>query len=227
MDYQVIESIIDPSASIYAGARVQKSTLGAHVVVGNFSRVDFCQLASRVRIDRNNHIFQSCIGRSTYTGMNTVLMHATIGSFCSISWNVSVGGANHDYTRVAQHSFLYNNKDNLRPDNKEIPYDRFSEPLNIGSDVWVAAGAVILRGVNIGDGAVIGANSVVTREVPPYAVVAGSPARIIKQRFEDKIVELLLELKWWEWDDSKIQDNFDILSSEPDFRRLNSFLNGN
>lgn len=224
MDNLIIESIIEPSASIYDGARIQNSHLGADVVIGSFSRVDFCQLDNRVRIDRNNYLLRSHIGRRTYTGMNTVLMHATIGSFCSISWNVSVGGANHDYTRIAQHSFLYNNQDKLRPGNIEIPYDRFSEPLNIGSDVWVAAGAVILRGLNIGHGAVIGANSVVTRDVPPYAVVAGSPAKMIRQRFNEEIIDLLLQLKWWEWDDTKIRNNFYGLSSQPNTEQLKSLL---
>jgi virginiamycin A acetyltransferase len=226
MDYQIIESIIDPSALIYAGARVKKSTLGAHVVVGNFSRVDFCQIEDRVRIDRNNHIFKSRIGRNTYTGMNTVLMNVNIGSFCSISWNVSIGGANHDYTRVVQHSLLYNNHDNLRPDYREIPYDRFNESLDIGSDVWVAAGAVILPGLKIGHGAVIGANSVVTHDVPPYAIVVGSPVKIVRWRFDSEIIELLLRLEWWQWEEAKILDNFDILSSQPDVKRLKSLLAG-
>lgn len=224
MDKLITESTIDPSASIYAGARIKKSELGEGVVIGNFSRIDLCRLANRVRVDRNNYLFKSYVGTRTYTGMNTVIMQANIGSFCSISWNVTIGGANHDYNRVSQHSFLYNNHDKLRPSDKDIAYERFSEPLDIGSDVWIAAGAVILRGLKIGHGAVIGANSVVTRDVPPYAVVAGSPAKMISQRFEDKIVELLLELKWWEWDDLKIEDNYNFLASEPNSMQLDSLL---
>jgi virginiamycin A acetyltransferase len=156
--------------------------------------------------------------------MNTVLMHATIGSFCSISWNTSIGGANHDYTRVAQHSFLYNDHDQLRPSGEDIPFDRFNEPLVIGHDVWIAAGVAICRGVTIGDGAVIGANSVITKDVPPYMVVGGAPAKIIKPRFDNDVIELLLQLKWWEWDAKKIRDHFDLLSTHPDPARLKALV---
>lgn len=220
MDYQSIDSSVDPSACVYLGARLKHSTLAPHVVVGNYSRVDFSHLEHRVRIDRGNHLYHVLLGKHSYTGINTVLMHVNIGSFCSISWNVSIGGPNHDFRRVSQHSFLYNDHDNLRPASTAIPYDRFSESLTIGNDVWVAAGAVVTRGVKIGDGAVIGANAVVTNDVPPYAIVAGSPAKVLRFRFGTEIIDLLLRLKWWNWDEAKIKENFDMLSVQPDADRL-------
>jgi acetyltransferase-like isoleucine patch superfamily enzyme len=226
-DVQLVNSDIDPSCAIYRGARVKNATLGAGCVVGNFSRVDDSVLAFKTRIDRNNHIFQSRLGRYTYTGMNTVIMHAEIGAFTSISWNVSIGGANHDFNRVAQHSFLYNVHDELRPDNAAVPYDRFAEPVQVGCDVWIAAGAVITRGVRIGHGAVIGANAVVTKDVEPYSVVVGSPARVIKKRFADDIVAALLELQWWDWPSTKITEHFAQLSSAPELDTLRRLSNEN
>lgn len=213
--FEIIDSKIDESANIYEGARVKSSTLQENTIVGNFSRVDYCTLERNCRIDRNNHLFHVSIGRYSYTGMNTVIMHTSIGNFCSISWNVSIGGANHNYNNTAQHSFIYNHYDQLRPNNKDIPYDRFTEPLKIGHDVWIAAGAIITRGVTIGNGAVIGANAVVTKDVPDYAIVTGVPGKVIKYRFEKKIIDRLNEIKWWYWSEEKIKNNFEFLSSKP------------
>jgi len=215
-------SQIDPSVKLYKGTSVQNSYLKQFVTVGDFSKVQNSTLDEKTRIDRNNHINSSMLGRYSYTGRNTVILHASIGAFCSISWNVSIGGANHDYSRISQHSFLYGSV--LRPEDEPIPYNRFDDPVNIGHDVWIAAGAVIMRGVTIGDGAVIGANAVVTRDVPPYAIVVGSPAKVIKYRFEPEIIELLLQLKWWLWSEEKIKENFIPLSKQPDTMKLQELL---
>ena len=221
MDFEIIESHVAPNVDIYAGARIQRSQVAERCVVGNFSRVDESQLEEAVRIDRNNHLYRCQIGRHSYTGMNTVAMAAHIGRFCSIAWGVTIGGANHDYRRVAQHSFLYNKHDHLRP----VPqpaYDRFSDPLTIGSDVWVGAHAVICRNVSIGHGVVVGAQAVVTRDIPDYAVVAGAPARILRYRFAPEIIELLLNIQWWNWTSEQIRAHYSILSECPDVERLAS-----
>jgi acetyltransferase-like isoleucine patch superfamily enzyme len=83
----------------------------------------------------------------------------------------------------------------------------------IGNDVWICHGATILSGVKIGDGAIIGARAVVTRDVSPYSIVAGNPAREIKKRFSDEDIEKLLQIKWWEWSEEKIKQNIEILCS--------------
>ena len=98
-----------------------------------------------------------------------------------------------------------------------------AENVYIGNDVWIGNGALILSDVVIGDGAVIGANCVVSKNVPPYAVAVGNPMRIIKYRFDDKVIERLLITKWWEWSHEKIKLNSKLLMS----RDIIEFINNN
>lgn len=83
----------------------------------------------------------------------------------------------------------------------------------IGNDVWIGNGVTIMPGVQIGDGVIIGTNSVVTKDVEPYTIVAGNPAKAIRKRFDEETIQLLLALKWWDWDVSKITDHLDIITS--------------
>lgn len=194
----VIDSEVSDTAYIAPGSRIIETSLGNHVRVG-----------------RGNWVFKSTIDRRTYTGQNSIIAAATIGAFCSISWNVTVGAANHDFHRVTQHSFLYDSHNSdLRPSGLSASYDRFEQGSVLGADVWVGAGAVILQGVTVGNGAVIGANSVVTRDVPPYAVSVGVPSRVVNWRFSEDRISLLEKLEWWTWTDSKIRENYDLLSGQ-------------
>lgn len=197
------------SVKLYKDVTVQNSLLSEHASVGDFSKIEASRLSEWVRIDRNNYVYGSEIGRHSYTGSNTKIIRATIGSFTSISWNVSIGGANHDYTRVTTHAFLYNDTDHLRPDGMQPVYDRFEKPCVIGNDVWIGTGAILLRNLTIGDGAVIAAGAVVTGDVPPYAIVAGVPAKIVKYRFPEERIAELQEIRWWDWPDEKIRENID------------------
>jgi len=201
------------SVKLYKDVTVRNSQLSENVSVGDFSKIETSRLSEWVRIDRNNYVYGSEIGRHSYTGSDTKIIRSTIGSFTSISWNVSIGGANHDYTRVTTHAFLYNDMDHLRPDGMPPVYDRFEKSCVIGNDVWIGTGAILLRNLTIGDGAVIAAGAVVTGDVPPYAIVAGVPAKIVKYRFPEERIAELQEIRWWNWPDEKIRENIDWFSS--------------
>ncbi len=220
----IINSSVHESATLFKDVIVKNSKISKNASIGDFTKIKNCQLYESVIIDRNNHVDSSTIGRFSYTGKNSLILHADIGCFCPISWNVSIGGADHDYSRMTQHSFLYNSNNNLRPADRDPAYDRYLEQVRIGNDVWIAAGAVITRGVSIGDGAVIGANAVVTRDIPPYAIAVGLPAKVIKYRFSDEIIELMMQLKWWQWSEDKIRRNFDIVSKPPEVNKLKELL---
>jgi virginiamycin A acetyltransferase len=214
---------------LFQNVTFENNRHGENCSVGDNSKVVDSILGNNVVIDRNNLILSSKLDNHSYTGRNTVILHSRIGKFCSISWNVSIGGANHDYRRITQHSFLYNSNSNIRPPEIEPIYNRYSEDLIIGNDVWLAAGCAINRGVTIADGAIVAANAVVTKDVPPYAIVAGSPARIIKYRFEQKVIDALRDLAWWDYSDDKLKQAFEELSSHGNVKSvaaLRSLLKG-
>jgi acetyltransferase-like isoleucine patch superfamily enzyme len=134
-----------------------------------------------------------------------------IGAFCSIAEEVVIfGGGEHRTEWASTFPLRIAFEDRLagidgHPTSKGTT--------KIGSDVWIGFRSIILSGVTIGDGAVIGAGSVVSRDVMPYAIVAGNPAKLIRYRFNEDCIKKLLDLKWWEWDTNKIQENISILSS--------------
>jgi acetyltransferase-like isoleucine patch superfamily enzyme len=145
-----------------------------------------------------------------------------IGSFCSISSNVNILlGGNHrtDWVTTFPFSVLWEGFQNI------VGHPSTNGDVIIENDVWIGTGVTILSGVTIGNGAVIGAGSIVTKNVDPYAIVAGNPARLIRKRFDDEIINKLLEIKWWEWEKQKIEKNIPLmLSCEiSEFIRRNEF----
>nr|WP_214710814.1 DapH/DapD/GlmU-related protein [Exiguobacterium sp. s55] len=208
---EIIQSIIDNSAKVYKNSKIKNSKIMMNASIGDNSIVKNSNLSRSVSIHRNNYIDSTVIGDHSYTGMNTIIMHSEIGKFCSVSWNVTVGPSEHDYSKLTTHSFLYTT-DSVLNNHELIEYNRFNRHCEIGNDVWIGCNSVVLRGVEIGTGAVIGANSVVTKDVPPYAIVVGNPAVILKYRFEKNIIDKILDTKWWDLPDEIIKENFSLIS---------------
>ncbi len=204
----------EANAAVYKDCVVSDSRLADGATVGDFSRLSDCVLGEKAAIQRYAQMFSVEMGRYSYTGRSFTAWHCKIGAFCSISWNVSIGGANHDYSRVTTHAFLYSPSFGLMGD--EVGYERFGDDCIIGNDVWIAAGACICRGVTVGDGAVIAAGAVVTKDVPPYTIVGGVPAKVIKKRFDDETAELLQKSRWWELPAEVIKENFELFNARAD-----------
>lgn len=140
-----------------------------------------------------------------------------MGAYCSVAANVQVllGGEHRpDWTTT----FPFNAKDGRFVDIEGHP--RTKGDVIIGNDVWLGREAMILSGVRIGDGAVIGARALVTRDVPPYGIVAGNPAALVRKRFDDRTVERLLALRWWDWPEDRVARAVRDMSS----RDVQSFL---
>ncbi len=205
------DSIYEDDIHIYKNAYIKKSHLQKGCSIGDDTSVVRCHFGKHVIINRRSYINDSFIDNYTYTGINTTMNWTKIGKFCSIGRNVDIGGFNHDYLNIStmpafrmEQMFITNGK------LKGIT--RLSKGYcEIGNDVWIASGVNILHGVKVSDGAVIGAGAVVTHNVPPYAIVAGVPAKIIKYRFSEQHIDQLLKIKWWNWRDDVIEKNIDWL----------------
>jgi acetyltransferase-like isoleucine patch superfamily enzyme len=219
----IVNSEVDENSEIFGNVRIVDSDIHAGASVGDNSIIKSSFIDRYVSIHRNNTVHASKIEKHSYTGPNTIVLHASIGSFCSISWNVSIGGANHDYERFTTHSFLYNKNSILNPGVES--YNRFQNKCIVGHDVWIAANAVILRGITVGTGSIIAANAVVTKDVPPYAIVAGNPAKVLKYRFSDSIIDELLTLEWWSLSDNTIKKIFKLLASKTNINTLEQIKN--
>ena len=136
-----------------------------------------------------------------------------IGKFCQIGHNVEfvMNGANHQMNSVSTYPFyIFKGWEQDPPKKEDLPYKGDTV---VGNDVWIGQNAVILPGVHIGDGCIIGANSVVGSNVPPYSVVVGNPARVIRKRFDDEMIELLEKLQWWNRSEKQIQKIIPLLSN--------------
>ncbi|MBE2256211.1 MAG: Vat family streptogramin A O-acetyltransferase [Ignavibacteria bacterium] len=137
-----------------------------------------------------------------------------IGKFCAIASGVKfiMNGGNHLTDSLSTYPFeIFGGEWKDAMNGKEYPYKGDTV---VGNDVWIGYESVIMPGVKIGDGAIIGAKSVVTKDVEPYSVVAGNPAKEIKKRFSEDKIKKLLELKWWDWSPEKISENLGLLTGD-------------
>lgn len=150
---------------------------------------------------------------------NNVLYHypinherLIIGMFCSIACGAKFlfNCANHTLKSLSTYTFLFYEDWKLDKANVVSSWDNKGD-IVIGNDVWIGYEAVIMSGVHIGNGAIVGTRAVVTKDVPPYTIVGGVPAKEIRKRFSPEIVEHLQALKWWDWSEDKIMDNLDKL----------------
>lgn len=206
--------ISDIDVDIYKDVRIINSTIELNSVIGDFSRITNSRLKGYNRIDRNCLVYHSEIDEYSYLGSASVIMNSIIGKFCSLSWGITIGPANHDYEYLTTHDFLYNDFYGIKSKSEKPVYNRFEKQTIIGNDVWIGTNVTILNGVKIGDGAVIGANTIVTKDVPPYSIVVGNPGKIVKFRFDEKHIEELLRLKWWELPKDKLMKTFDLFKSK-------------
>lgn len=160
----------------------------------NGSGIKSCDVSLRaflgfgLRVGRGSFIDSNCrLGKYCYVGRNCNITKSLIGAYCSIANNVSIGQGEHSLSRVSTSSVFY-----------DLSYDELTtKDCVIGNDVWIGSDAIILRGVRIGDGAVVGANAVVTKDVKAFEVVAGVPARHLKFRFPEEQQAAILDSAWW------------------------------
>jgi phosphonate metabolism protein (transferase hexapeptide repeat family) len=187
------EPMIDPSASVRESKLGTYTEVGARTILLEVAMADYSYVVNDAQI--------------TYT---------TIGKFCSIAAMTRINPGNHPMHRASQAHFTYRASSYFpgESDDTEFFAWRREHHIHIGHDVWIGHGAVILPGRSIGTGAVVAAGAIVTKDVPAYTIVAGTPARPIKRRFPESIAGRLTELAWWDWDHETLR------CALPDFRKL-------
>lgn len=163
------------------------------------------------KIDKKAKLFGSVsvvnseIGRYTYIKSGSSLVNTKVGSFCSIASGCSVGGASHPTNWMSTSPVFHSGRNVFLKNFSSHPFNPYKQTI-IGNDVWIGLRVIVKAGVKIGDGAVIGMGSIVTKDIPPYEIWAGNPAKKIKDRFDDDTKEKLLRLKWWELDEKALKD---------------------
>ena len=164
------------------------------------------------KINNNSYLHRVTYGDFTYSAQNVTILNCNIGKFCSIAQGVSIGLGKHPINDfVSTHPSFYSIHKQCGFSFSDVQYFDEMGIVTIGNDVWIGANSIILDDVVIGNGAVIAANSVVTNDVPAYAIVGGTPAKIIKYRFSEEDIVFLEDLKWWDKDLIWLQENFKLM----------------
>lgn len=186
---------------VHETARVVNSTLGRYTEVADRCRLDEVEM-----------------GDYSYIMQDGAVWCATIGKFANIAAAVRINATNHPTWRPTLHHFTYRAADYF--DGAENDHDFFSwrrdNRVSIGHDVWIGHGATVLPGVTVGNGAVIGAGAVVSRDVAPYTIVGGVPAKLIRERFPKSVAERMQALAWWDWDHDR------LFGALEDFRHMDA-----
>lgn len=170
-----------------------------------FSAIRNSVIPRTSKIESGSTVINTVLGDYSFCGYDCAIENTKIGKFCSIADNVRIGGARHPYEWASTSPVFYKGRDSIRE--KFSEFQRDAEPQTfIGNDVWIGANVLIKSGVIIGNGAVVGMGSVVTKDVEPFEIVAGNPARHIKYRFNQQVRTVFNEIEWWECEVNELKE---------------------
>lgn len=161
-------------------------------------------ISSLSKVESGTTVINSSFGPHSFCGYDCFFVNCEVGRYCSIAGRVIVGGARHPIEYVSTSPVFLAHKESISTKFSRHDYQWEARTV-IGHDVWIGEGALVKGGVTIGTGAIIGMGSVVTKDVPPYAIFAGNPARLIRYRFSDDVIDGLLKSEWWLYSDEKLR----------------------
>lgn len=227
-----LDSVVASTASVYKNTRIIRSKIGDNSSIGDFSTLRDTTLGRYCQVQRNCCLLRAKVGDYTIIEKNAVIHDINIGKYCEISWHCSMGGDNHNYKLPSIHHFYWHPAFGFETENETIGGTNFynkllSEECSIGNDVWCGSGVTVNRKVRVGDGAILASGCVVTKDVPPYAIVGGVPARVIKFRFDEKTIKRMLKIAWWDWPIDVLKDNrhlFEMELTDSTLKRLEAIF---
>lgn len=192
------------------------SRLFLHIAL--FSILQQVKINKKAAICSGVRFYRGKIGKYSYIGNNSFVIDTDIGNFTSISTDCYIGGASHPINWVST-SPVFHKWENIMKKNFSRHNFEIFKKTKIGNDVWIGNRVIIKSGVTIGDGAIVGMGSVVTKDIGPYEIWAGNPAKLIKKRFDDETIKHLENIKWWDWEDDKINKYANIFNDIKAFER--------
>ena len=172
-----------------------------------------CSFEDFVFVAHHAQIQNSHIGNHTSIGRYDKIREADIGKYCSISWDVTIGAPTHPFSTITNCALTYRKEYGVVDFDDNLPQKR----TKVGHDVWIGCDATLIAGVTVGNGAVVGAGAVVTKDIPPYEIWGGVPAKKIGARFDEKTIEVLEEIKWWNWQPKEIRECLELFRKKLDY----------
>lgn len=188
--------------------------LGEQPWVHETSRITHSELGPWTAIGPNCSITESTFGDYSYCAGDVAIIYSEVGKFCSIASHVRLNPGNHPMHRVTQHHMTYRRAQYGFCDTDDAAFFdwRRADKVTVGHDVWLGHGVLVMPGVSIGTGAVVGAGAVVTKDIPPYTIAVGVPAKPLRPRFPEAVAAKLLAIAWWDWPRDLLEERFEELN---------------
>ncbi len=209
------DSIFGKNCVLQKHSRVSSSSLGNNILLFQHAKIKNSELSNHVNIYDESVVVNSKIEDYTYLSKNVTINKVNIGKYCSIGQDVLIGLGMHPTNFLSTSPFFYSASTHhgFKTFSTKQTFEEY-KTTTIGNDVWIGARAIILDGIVIGNGAIVAAGSVVTKNVEPYSIVGGVPAKLIKLRFEKETIEKIQNTAWWNWSETEIQKNKHVFNKE-------------